>query len=158
MSKFPRPALTVDIVALTVLKKQTCILLICRSKPPCKYQLALPGGFVNVKNKSPEDQGEDLPAAAARELHEETNLRVAQKKFVQMGTFGKPGRDPRQRSITVVFFTRISSAKAAKVKAHDDAGGVFWIPISKAKKLDLAFDHQEIIAQTLRKIRHTQNK
>ena len=63
---YPRPAVTVDIVVLTILDAELRVLLIQRKEHPFKGQWALPGGFVRVGD-SQKDQGEDVdPTAAAR--------------------------------------------------------------------------------------------
>jgi hypothetical protein len=65
--KWARPALTVDTAIVAAGEGAApALLLIQRKNPPCKGQWALPGGFI--------DDGEDLEAAAARELKEETSL------------------------------------------------------------------------------------
>ncbi len=45
---------------------------------------------------------EDLEQSARRELTEETG--VKDLYLEQLYTFGKPGRDPRERVITVAYF------------------------------------------------------
>jgi 8-oxo-dGTP diphosphatase len=91
----------------------------------------LPGGFV--------EQEEDLPDAAKRELKEETGLSV--EKNEQIGTFGTPGRDPRGRTISVVYLSLIEHEE--KLNAADDAAEADWFDIDNLP--DLAFDHSEII-------------
>ena len=58
--KYPRPALTVDIVAFSVQNSKLSVLLIERASDPYKGMWALPGGFVEID--------ENLEAAAEREL------------------------------------------------------------------------------------------
>jgi len=53
----------------------------------------LPGGFI--------DWGEDVPAAARRELREETGLELVRINRL-VGTYSSPHRDPRAHSITIV--------------------------------------------------------
>src|SRR5690348_6066087 len=98
---FPRPSVTVDLVVFTVIDKLLHVLCVRRNEHPFKGRWALPGGFVRVSDDR-KNQGEDLDAAAQRELLEETGLSntAAGNIFLeQVRTFGKPGRDPRMRVI-----------------------------------------------------------
>ncbi len=115
------------------------VLLIQRANEPYQGSWCLPGGFV--------DLDEDLPDACARELKEETALRPA--ALVQVGAFGTPGRDPRGRNVTVAFLAMI--APGATAAAGDDAAGAAWHPIDKLPAL--GFDHAEIIAAALARLR-----
>ena len=63
---YPPFAVTVDIALFTIEDDTFKILLIERGGDPYRGDLALPGGFVRPD--------EDLDAAAARELEEETGL------------------------------------------------------------------------------------
>ena len=91
--KYPRPALTVDAVVYTRENEDNFILLIRRGIEPFEGKWALPGGFVNMD--------ELLATACMRELHEETGLKVLEMK--QFKTFDAIERDPRHRTISVVF-------------------------------------------------------
>src|SRR5438477_11861630 len=110
----PRPAVTVDIVVVTR-EKEPRVLLIRRRHPPFEGMWAIPGGFVDID--------EPLEAAAVRELYEETGVRA--KKLEQLRTYGDPGRDPRGRTISVVYLARVDSEKV-KPRAEDDALEVGW--------------------------------
>src|SRR5690242_20140829 len=90
---YPRPAVTVDIVVLQWQQDQLCVLLIQRGKDPFAGRWALPGGFVDID--------EPLEDAAGRELREETG--VTDVSLREVGTASKPGRDPRGRTISVVY-------------------------------------------------------
>ena len=56
--EWPRPAVTVDIVILTILDADLKVLLIKRKEHPFKDRWALPGGFLRVGDAY-DDQGED---------------------------------------------------------------------------------------------------
>lgn len=122
---------TVDNVVFSAEGGEEFILLIQRKYDPFKLKWALPGGFL--------EEAEDLAEGAARELEEETGIQVTTLK--QVGIFGNPGRDPRGRTISIVFAARLSSRK--KLQAGDDAGNARWFKLNKLPSL--AFDHLEII-------------
>lgn len=138
---YPRPALAVDVVLLRR-GRGTEVLLIERRGEPFRGLWALPGGFVEID--------EDLPDAARRELHEETGITIEDEgKLMQLGAFGRPGRDPRGRVISVVYQASVS-LPGSEATAGDDAARAEWFPLSGLP--ELAFDHAEIIAEAKRRI------
>lgn len=130
---YPRPQVTVDIAVFAREDDEWHILLIRRKKPPFEGQWALPGGFV--------DLDEDLPDAAARELQEETGATGVYLE--QRGTYGHPNRDPRGRTITVVYAGLLKSIPSG-IRGADDAVEADWFPLDDLPRL--AFDHAQIIA------------
>ena len=129
--KYPRAALTVDAIVYSITGSEIRILLIQRGKEPFKDKWALPGGFV--------DMDETLENACRRELKEETGLEVAE--LTQFKAFDKVDRDPRGRTISIVFYTKIE--KITEVRGNDDAAKAEWFKVSDMSSL--AFDHKEII-------------
>jgi 8-oxo-dGTP diphosphatase len=140
---YPRPSVTVDLVILTVKDGALRTLLIERGQHPFKGMLALPGGFLRV-GANAKDQGEDLEAAARRELEEEAGLSDPRIYLHEIGAFGKPGRDPRMRVISVAFVALVRPELAESVRAGGDAAGARFVDLSRAGKL--AFDHADILA------------
>jgi 8-oxo-dGTP diphosphatase len=130
---WPRPMVTVDAVVFNLSEGKTQVLLVNRGKEPYKGKWAVPGGFINMD--------EELEDAVARELAEETGLTGVQLE--QMRTFGKCGRDPRGRQISIAF-TGIATKGQDKISAGDDAAKAKWFNI-KELPTDLAFDHDEMI-------------
>ena len=128
---YPRPAVTVDILLITNISSENEILLIERNSEPFKGMWALPGGFV--------DENEDLLDAAIRELIEETGIQNV--ALTQFGAFGKPGRDPRGHTVSIVYITQLPSKINAI--AGDDAAKIKWFSVDKLP--ELAFDHRDII-------------
>ena len=131
--------LSVDAVVFSHAKQQLHILLIQRKNEPFKGQWALPGGFV--------EDDEDLLPAAIRELEEETGMKL--NNMEQLGAFGKPGRDPRGRTVTIAYYTTVD-AKAHKIAGADDAADARWFDIKKLPAI--AFDHNEIIDLALKRL------
>jgi len=130
---WPRPMVSVDAVVFGFFGNKAKLLLINRGNEPFKGKWALPGGFVGID--------EELETAVVRELAEETGLAGVQME--QMHTFGKCGRDPRGRQITIAFMG-IAEKGLGKIKAGDDAAKARWFDIEKLPK-DLAFDHNEVV-------------
>lgn len=149
--EYPRPALAVDMVVLTMVDLDLKVLLIERGEPPFRGQWALPGGFVRVTDEG--DQGEDLDAAAVRELQEETSLRPADVFLEQLGAFGRAGRDPRGRVVSVAYYALVPADRVGRVAAGDDAADAAWVSTERLGKRVLAFDHAEVIEAALSKIR-----
>ncbi len=129
---WPRPMVTVDAAVFAFFEGKARLLLIQRKHEPFQGRWALPGGFVEME--------EDLPQAAARELAEETGLKDV--PLEQLHTFGRPGRDPRGRTITVVYFG-VAGQNPPQVKAADDAAQAQWFDTNDLPPM--AFDHDEIV-------------
>ena len=109
---FPPFAVAVDLVALTVRGDALHVLLVTRAEEPFARHLALPGGFVRPE--------EDLAAAAARELAEETGLRRVPGHLEQLATYGSPRRDPRMRG---------SRRNLPDPRPGGGASAVAWVPV-----------------------------
>ncbi|MDE2869666.1 MAG: NUDIX hydrolase [Chloroflexota bacterium] len=131
-----RYAVAADVVVIAETPEPS-VLLIRRRNPPLGW--AIPGGFV--------EPDEDLIDAARRELHEETGLEPP--RLEQLATFGHPDRDPRGRTISVVYGARLHHA--ALPAAGDDAAAARWFPLT-ALPTSLAFDHATILAHVLARL------
>jgi 8-oxo-dGTP diphosphatase len=141
--EWPRPMATVDAVVFRRAAGGTEVLLINRKHEPYKGKWAVPGGFIEID--------EELEDAVARELQEETGLRGV--RLEQMRTFGRCGRDPRGRQISIAF-TGIAAEGHDKIRASDDAAKAQWFDIGKLPE-DMAFDHDEMIACGIERLRKT---
>lgn len=131
---YPRPSVTADIAIFSINTKSQQILLIRRGNEPFKGRWALPGGFIEMD--------ETLEATAARELKEETGLTVPD--LTQYRTYGDPGRDPRGRTIAVVFYG-FANPDNVSVAGGDDAADARWFPVDQLPAL--AFDHEKILKE-----------
>ncbi|MFC8275530.1 NUDIX domain-containing protein [Streptomyces sp. NPDC057271] len=164
-SAFPPFAVTVDLVVLTVRRHALCALVVRRGEAPFQGRWALPGGFVKAD--------EDLGAAAARELVEETGLCVHDPgtpapmpgngaHLEQLATYGDPQRDPRMRVVSVAHLALAPDLPAPR--AGGDANSARWAPVEEVLGKDgstesdeqaepLAFDHARILADGVERAR-----
>ena len=149
--EYARPAVAVDMVVFTVVDIDLKVLLIRRGEEPFKGRWALPGGFVRVSDEP--HQGEDVDAAAHRELWEETGLREEDVFLEQLYTFGKSGRDPRGRVVSVAYYALVPADLVPRVRAGDDAAEAKWFSTQKLPSRKLAFDHDDILAAGIERIR-----
>ncbi|PRY16752.1 8-oxo-dGTP diphosphatase [Kineococcus rhizosphaerae] len=137
----PALAVTVDLVVLTVRADTLSVLLVERGEEPFLGRWALPGGFVRPD--------EDLPAAAERELAEETGLPRGLVHLEQLASYGAPGRDPRQRVVTVCYLALAPDLPVPR--AGTDAADARWFPVAEAQ--GLAFDHDHLLADGVERAR-----
>jgi len=139
--KWPRPMVAADAAVFGFFAGKAKLLLVNRRNEPFKGKWCLPGGFVDID--------EEVEDAAARELREETGLTGV--RLEQIHTFGRCGRDPRGRGITVTFIG-IAGERKTHVQAGDDAAKARWFDIKKLPK-ELAFDHNEVVKFCIRKLK-----
>jgi 8-oxo-dGTP diphosphatase len=137
--KYRGPALTVDAVWI----RDGRILLIRRGRRPFAGQLALPGGFVELR--------ETVEHAVCRELREETGLVARPWKIVSV--YSGPHRDPRKPTASVAFLMR---GRGGRPRGRDDAADAIWVPLEKIGRL--AFDHNRIVRDALRVLRANQRR
>jgi 8-oxo-dGTP diphosphatase len=138
--KYPHPAVTVDCVIFGLDGSELKLLLIERMLEPYAGSWALPGGFIKLD--------ESLEESARRELREETGV---SKVFIeQIGAFGDPGRDPRERVITIAWWAIVNLFEHP-VKADTDARNAAWFAVGKLPAL--AFDHRSILEAALGRLR-----
>jgi len=140
--EYPRPGLTVDVVIFTLRENRLQVLLVQRGEPPFAGRWALPGGFVQID--------ESLEEAAGRELAEETG--VQQAYLEQLYTYGDVGRDPRGRVVSVAYYALIPADAPVQAEGGSDARQARWFPVQGLPQL--AFDHAEIVAYALRRLRY----
>jgi 8-oxo-dGTP diphosphatase len=138
--EYPHPAVTVDVVVFTLAGNALQILLVRRARPPWQGMWALPGGFVEID--------ESLRRAAWRELREETGVTTGYLE--QLGAFGRPDRDPRERIITVAYFSFVP-AERLRIEAASDAADARLFAVEALPAL--AADHERIVTLTLRRVR-----
>ena len=135
MGKHKIPSITTDIF---IFDEDFNFILIQRKNEPYKDYWALPGGYV--------EYGESVENAAIREAKEETSIDVELKELV--GVYSEPDRDPRGHSITVVYTAK---GNMDNRKANDDACDIRIYSAEKLDEIKLAFDHNRIIEDCLKK-------
>jgi 8-oxo-dGTP diphosphatase len=154
--EYPRPSLTADMVVVALGEPTGLrVLFVERARDPFAGAWALPGGFV--------EPTETVGQAAARELAEETSLRGV--RIEELGCFSTPGRDPRGWVVTVAHLALVPVDRLADVKAGDDAASAAWLDLTVhpggafdlahrgAPVTALAFDHVEILARAVDRLR-----
>lgn len=140
--RYPHPAVTVDCVVFGLASdsSELSVLLVQRDLEPFRGSWALPGGFVHMD--------EDLEQAARRELAEETG--VTDLYLEQLAAFGAPGRDPRERVVTVAWLAIVNLFDHT-VRASTDARRAAWFSVEELPPL--AFDHSDIVSAALQRLR-----
>ena len=136
--QYPHPAVATDCVVFGFDGRELKVLLIERGIDPFKGMWAFPGGFMRMDETAEE--------CILRELKEETGLHLATIK--QLGTFTGINRDPRERVISIAFY---SLSPDTEVHGGDDATNARWWPIDDIPQL--AFDHDYILRQAMKRIR-----
>lgn len=132
------------------------VLLIKRRARPGKGLWALPGGFVNPRER--------LFDACIRELREETMIKVPEpilrSSMVYKDDFDYPDRSLRGRTISKGFLFKLpdfvvnGKVEMPYIKGADDAEKAKWVPIDEAlKNPDMFFeDHFHILEHMLGKL------
>jgi ADP-ribose pyrophosphatase YjhB (NUDIX family) len=116
------------------------ILLVHRGIEPEKGKWSLMGGFIKPE-ESPEN-------AAIRILKNLTGLEGVYLE--QLFTFGKPERDPIERTLSITYFALIDIHKYEK--QLNDEYHADWFPLNRIPKL--IFDHGEMVKMAKEKLRY----
>ena len=133
------PFITVD----AVVKAADQILLVKRGRAPGKGTWALPGGFL--------DGRERVLQGAIRELREETGFALLdatlESALVGAAVFDHPDRSTRARTITHAHFFDLKDAQPPAVLGADDAAEARWFPVSELAGMEGEFfeDHFNIL-------------
>lgn len=136
--KYARPSVTTDCVIFGFDGTRLRVLLVERGIEPFKGCWAFPGGFLKMDESAEE--------GALRELQEETGLTGVNIR--QFYTFSAPHRDPRDRVISIAYYTL---ARIQEVKGGDDAADARWFALDEVPQL--AFDHDQILRKAEQALR-----
>ncbi|GAA4947005.1 NUDIX hydrolase [Actinoplanes utahensis] len=134
--------LALDLAILTVRDNALQVLTITRGNAPFRSRPALPGGFLR--------DGEDLLAAAVRELREETALDGEPMHLEQLSAYGAPERDPRGRVVSVAYLAIVPDPPDPE--PGSDAASAAWMPVARVRGR-LAFDHDQILDDAVERVR-----
>jgi len=144
VAPYPPIFTTVD----AVVKTAGHILLIKRKAHPGRNLWALPGGFLEPRER--------LLQGAVRELCEETKLGVLTSSlydaFRDVKVFDHPDRSLRGRTITHAHFFDLGIEHLPEVEGSDDAAKANWIPIAELAVMENQFfdDHFHVLNHFLR--------
>jgi len=116
------------------------ILLIQRAFEPEKGKWSLMGGFIQ-ENESSED-------AASRILKKLTGLEGVYLE--ELKAFSDPGRDPMERTISIVYFALINIHDYEKQISHEYHAE--WFSVRKFPKL--IFDHNNMVSMARRRLQY----
>jgi ADP-ribose pyrophosphatase YjhB (NUDIX family) len=142
---YPRPITTVDVAIFALAEDGLEVLTVQRAAEPFAGHWALPGGWIHV------DEDEDLEAAARRILAGKTGVRTPYLE--QLRTFGTSARDPRGWTLSVAYVALLSEEDARDCKRVSQTD-VLWRPVAAdAVETKLAFDHADILAAALSRVR-----
>jgi 8-oxo-dGTP diphosphatase len=155
-AKYQSPRLAVYFFILTVKEGALHAVLVKRNHYPEKGLWALPGVFVRID--------ESLDQAARRALNDKAGIKGV--FLEQLYTFGSVDRDPRARVVSVTYYALVDHARLAKSLKNTDVhltkldvpwsgekGGPVYALDKKDNRLDLAFDHSEILGVCVKRLR-----
>lgn len=145
--KYTSISITVDAIVVGVAKDTTDnyrkldrqslkILLVKREHYPYKDYYSLPGGFVGEK--------ETFEETLKRVLSEKTGLTDIYSE--QLYTFGSVDRDPRMRIVSCAYISLVDISRTSIVGAE-------WFAVEDIAEMELAFDHNQIIEEALKRLR-----
>lgn len=135
-----------SVTATTMIVSKGFVLLVRRKYGPYMGYWCFPGGFANP--------GEDIEEAALREVKEETSITAIDKSEVEcVGVYypkdPRAGIKPDHGAYDVGLAVEIPHI--IRAEAADDAKEVQWVAISDAQKMQLAFHHNRILDDFVKK-------
>ena len=116
------------------------LLLIKRNFDPERGKWSLMGGFL--------EDNEDLEVATNRILFDLTGLKDIY--FEEVQTFGKVGRDPVERTLSICFFALINIHEYDQEAVRDH--NAYWISLKDRPQL--IFDHNQMVNLALERLRY----
>ncbi len=136
-SPYPVVFVTTDAVVI----RSGHVLLVRRAEQPGLGRLAMPGGFLNVK--------QTLLQSCIREVVEETGLQVPElgSYLRAQAVFDYPDRSLRGRTVTHAHHFDLGIGQLPMLRPGTDAAEALWMPLSEALAAPELFfeDHHAII-------------
>jgi 8-oxo-dGTP diphosphatase len=129
--------LAADAVVFTVVEGALSLLLVRREDAPARGKLALPGGFVGVR--------EDPADTVVRKLEEKAG--IPPTYLEQLRTYAEPRRDPRGWLPSIAYLALVP----AELLPESAPAGAGWYRIRPLPAL--AFDHRRIVSDGLERLR-----
>lgn len=133
------PFVTVD----AVVTASAHVLLVERGHPPGKGLWAVPGGFLEPRER--------VLQGAIRELREETGLGLLDSTLEValqgVAVFDHPDRSLRGRTITHAHWFDLGDCRLPEVSGADDAARARWTPIAELRAMENRFfeDHFNLL-------------
>jgi 8-oxo-dGTP diphosphatase len=137
------PLVSADVALFTLVEHELRVLLIKRANLPTPGEWALPGAVLKP------DLDRSVDDTALRALASKT--RIVVPHLEQVTTSSGPDRDPRDWSISVLYYALLPSDKVPAV-AGDKTEAIEWAdPEHPGHRL--AFDHSRLLATALTTLR-----
>ncbi|AWN23869.1 ADP-ribose pyrophosphatase [Deinococcus irradiatisoli] len=139
----PYPVVLVTTDAVVI--RSGHVLVVRRAEHPGRGRLAMPGGFLNVK--------QTLLASCVREVVEETGLQTADlaAQLRAQAVFDYPDRSLRGRTVSHAFHFDLGIGQLPVLRPGSDAADALWLPLSEGLAAPELFfeDHHAIIEHFL---------
>ena len=139
--KYEHQGIHVIASIFTIDKGKLKILLVKRKNNPYQGLWALTGGALY--------NDEDLEEGLKREIYEKTGLENIEVKLANV--FGKKNRSPVMRMVAVTYIGIIDASKVEIAKSTLKTSNAEWFSIDEVPHL--AYDHNEIIADAIKKLK-----
>lgn len=139
--KYENQGIHVIASIFTIDKGKLKILLVKRKNNPYQGYWALTGGALY--------NDEDLEDGLNREIYEKTGLEHIEVKLANV--FGKKNRSPVMRMVAVTYIGIIDASKVEIAKSTLKTSNAEWFSIDEVPHL--AYDHNEIIADAIKKLK-----
>lgn len=139
--KYENQGIHVIASIFTIDKGKLKILLVKRKNNPYQGHWALTGGALY--------NDEDLEDGLNREIYEKTGLEHIEVKLANV--FGKKNRSPVMRMVAVTYIGIIDASKVEIAKSTLKTSNAEWFSIDEVPHL--AYDHNEIIADAIKKLK-----